>query len=225
MPPRGENVIVLDEGYWKRSFGGDRGVLGRTIVIGGVTYTIVGVAPQGFTGAELERRDGMGSDQSARTGDRAPTGRRAGTSAGCRSSADSSRAYRSRRRARMRLRHIGVRTTVRPTTRCAPRSLTVAPLRFNRSGKEQRRNARVPLARRGGGDHAAHRLCERRESLSRARDAPPPRGGGPARARHRSRTTDPAARGGERRARPARRCGGSRRRVRGRPIRPRGAAA
>ena len=56
-PPRGENVVVLDEGYWRRSFGGDRGVLGRPAVIGGVTYTIIGVAPQGFTGAELERRD------------------------------------------------------------------------------------------------------------------------------------------------------------------------
>jgi predicted permease len=57
-PPHGENVVVLDEGYWRRSFGGDVSVLGRTTVIGGVTYTIIGVAPQGFTGAELERRDG-----------------------------------------------------------------------------------------------------------------------------------------------------------------------
>jgi predicted permease len=57
-PPSGENVVVLDEGYWRRSFGGDRGILGRTTVIGGVRYTIIGVAPQGFTGAELERRDG-----------------------------------------------------------------------------------------------------------------------------------------------------------------------
>ena len=56
-PPRGQDVIVLDEGYWKRSFGGDRNMLGRTMVVGGVTYTIVGVAPQGFTGVELERRD------------------------------------------------------------------------------------------------------------------------------------------------------------------------
>ena len=57
-PPRGENVVVLDEGYWRRSFGGDTHVVGRTMVMDGVTYTIVGVAPQGFTGAELERRDG-----------------------------------------------------------------------------------------------------------------------------------------------------------------------
>jgi predicted permease len=55
--PKGENVVVLDEGYWKRAFAGDRGVLGRTMVMGGVTYTIVGVAPQGFTGVQLERRD------------------------------------------------------------------------------------------------------------------------------------------------------------------------
>ena len=56
-PPRGENVVVLDEGYWKRTFGADPTVLGKTIVIGGVTYTIIGVAPQGFTGVELARRD------------------------------------------------------------------------------------------------------------------------------------------------------------------------
>jgi predicted permease len=57
-PPRGQNVIVLDEGYWQRAFGGDRGILGHTMIISGVTYSIVGVAPRGFTGAELERRDG-----------------------------------------------------------------------------------------------------------------------------------------------------------------------
>jgi predicted permease len=56
-PPRGTDVVVLDEGYWKRSVGGDPGIVGKTMVIGGVTYTIIGVAPQGFTGAELERRD------------------------------------------------------------------------------------------------------------------------------------------------------------------------
>ena len=57
-PPRGENVVVLDEGYWRRTFGGDGRAIGRTMVIGGVTYTIIGVAPRGFTGAELEHRDG-----------------------------------------------------------------------------------------------------------------------------------------------------------------------
>ena len=55
--PRGENVVVLDEGYWKRAFAGDPTAVGRTMTIGGVAYTIVGIVPQGFTGVELERRD------------------------------------------------------------------------------------------------------------------------------------------------------------------------
>jgi len=57
-PPRGENVIVLEEGYWKRAFAGDRAAIGQTMLIGGMPYTIIGVAPQGFTGVELEQRDG-----------------------------------------------------------------------------------------------------------------------------------------------------------------------
>ena len=55
--PQGENVVVLEEGYWRRTFGGDRNVIGKTMVMGGITYTIVGVVPQGFTGVQLERRD------------------------------------------------------------------------------------------------------------------------------------------------------------------------
>jgi predicted permease len=56
-PPRGADVVVLDEGFWRRSFGGDRAILGRTVIIGGRPFTVVGIAPQGFTGVELERRD------------------------------------------------------------------------------------------------------------------------------------------------------------------------
>jgi predicted permease len=55
--PRGENVIVLDEGYWRRSFAGDPDAVGQTMTVGGLPYTIVGIAPQGFTGVELESRD------------------------------------------------------------------------------------------------------------------------------------------------------------------------
>jgi predicted permease len=50
-PPRGENVVVLGGGYWQRAFGGDPAVLGRMLEIGGAHYRIVGVAPDGFTGA------------------------------------------------------------------------------------------------------------------------------------------------------------------------------
>ena len=55
--PRGNDVVVLDEGYWRRVYGGDRAAIGRTMSIGGVQYTIIGVAPGGFTGVELARRD------------------------------------------------------------------------------------------------------------------------------------------------------------------------
>ena len=56
-PPAGEPVVVLDHGLWVTHFGGDPGVLGRSIVLDGRRYTVVGVAPQGFTGPELARVD------------------------------------------------------------------------------------------------------------------------------------------------------------------------
>ena len=41
---------MLGYGFWQRSFGGDPNVVGQTIRIGGLAYTIVGVAPERFTG-------------------------------------------------------------------------------------------------------------------------------------------------------------------------------
>jgi putative ABC transport system permease protein len=46
QPERG-NVAVLDHGFWQRMFGGDRGVLGRPVSVGGDLYTIVGVLAPG----------------------------------------------------------------------------------------------------------------------------------------------------------------------------------
>ena len=46
-------TVVLAHEYWEREFGGDPAVLGRSLDIGEGTYTVVGVAPAGFTGAEL----------------------------------------------------------------------------------------------------------------------------------------------------------------------------
>ncbi len=48
-----EPVVVLSHAFWVRRFGRDPGVLGRTLRIGPGTFTVVGVAPEGFTGAEL----------------------------------------------------------------------------------------------------------------------------------------------------------------------------
>ena len=47
---RGANAVaVLDYGYWQRVFGGAQGVLGKTIRLNNVAFTIVGVADRGFT--------------------------------------------------------------------------------------------------------------------------------------------------------------------------------
>jgi putative ABC transport system permease protein len=41
-------VIVLGYGLWQRRFGGDPGVIDRTVVVNDASYTIVGVMPPGF---------------------------------------------------------------------------------------------------------------------------------------------------------------------------------
>jgi predicted permease len=44
------SVVVISHRLWQRRFGGDRGVLGRPVQIGGSPFTIVGVAPPEFFG-------------------------------------------------------------------------------------------------------------------------------------------------------------------------------
>ena len=46
--PRGGKTIVLSYGYWKRRFGGDPQVLGRTLLVDAISREIVGVMPAGF---------------------------------------------------------------------------------------------------------------------------------------------------------------------------------
>ena len=41
-------TVVLSDGLWRAKFGGDRGVLGRTIVLDDVSHVIVGVMPPSF---------------------------------------------------------------------------------------------------------------------------------------------------------------------------------
>jgi hypothetical protein len=48
--PSAAPVAVLNYGYWQSAFGGSRDVVGRTIELNNVSFTIVGVAEQRFTG-------------------------------------------------------------------------------------------------------------------------------------------------------------------------------
>src|SRR5206468_12670247 len=52
--PIGTKVAVLSYGYWQAQYGASREVLGRPITIGPSVYTIIGVAPAGFSGMSLE---------------------------------------------------------------------------------------------------------------------------------------------------------------------------
>ncbi len=51
--PHGERVVILSHGLWQRRFGGDPGILGKTIRIDGVGHTVVGVMQPGFRFNEL----------------------------------------------------------------------------------------------------------------------------------------------------------------------------
>jgi putative ABC transport system permease protein len=46
FPP---SMVVLSDGLWRRRFGGDPGVVGRTVQLNGQPATVVGVAEAGFT--------------------------------------------------------------------------------------------------------------------------------------------------------------------------------
>src|SRR5437899_11481005 len=54
---RAAHVAVLSREFWKRRFGADRAVLGKTLQLGRNVYTVIGVTPQGFTGIDLEVPD------------------------------------------------------------------------------------------------------------------------------------------------------------------------
>jgi putative ABC transport system permease protein len=45
---RPSTVVILDHGLWQRKFGGDPGIVGRSVVLDDVPQTVVGVMPRGF---------------------------------------------------------------------------------------------------------------------------------------------------------------------------------
>lgn len=46
--PGGSPVAILSDGFWRKQFGEDTSVIGKSIVLDGESYNIVGVLPQGF---------------------------------------------------------------------------------------------------------------------------------------------------------------------------------
>ena len=50
--PRGP-VVVLSHGFWLRQFGGEPGIIGSSILLNARPFTVVGVAPPGFSGTEV----------------------------------------------------------------------------------------------------------------------------------------------------------------------------
>jgi predicted permease len=46
--PGAAPVVVLSDGLWKRKFGSSPDVLGKSLVLNGASYTVVGVIPSGF---------------------------------------------------------------------------------------------------------------------------------------------------------------------------------
>lgn len=47
--PHGPHAVILSYGFWQRRFGGHADVLGRTLKVEGISSTIIGVLPAGFS--------------------------------------------------------------------------------------------------------------------------------------------------------------------------------
>jgi putative ABC transport system permease protein len=50
--PLGERVAVVSDGFWRRELGAERDAIGRQLVVDGDNFTVIGVAPRGFSGID-----------------------------------------------------------------------------------------------------------------------------------------------------------------------------
>jgi putative ABC transport system permease protein len=55
--PDGEAVAIVSFGLWQQQLGGDAQAIGRTLLLQGKTFTVVGIAPRGFAGIDKQRVD------------------------------------------------------------------------------------------------------------------------------------------------------------------------
>ncbi|HET9513050.1 MAG TPA: ADOP family duplicated permease, partial [Gemmatimonadales bacterium] len=56
-PPDGTPVVVLSHEFWRSAFGGRREILGEPVRLNGRIFEVIGVAPRGFTGVNLNPID------------------------------------------------------------------------------------------------------------------------------------------------------------------------
>src|SRR5262249_44648455 len=49
--PGKDPIIVLSYKYWQKRFGGDPGVVGKTVTMNQHAFTVIGVAPESYRGA------------------------------------------------------------------------------------------------------------------------------------------------------------------------------
>jgi predicted permease len=50
QPSNPRPIVVLGNAFWKRRMGADPNVIGKTMMLNGINYSVIGVAPPGFTG-------------------------------------------------------------------------------------------------------------------------------------------------------------------------------
>jgi len=55
--PGAPAAVVISAEYWARAFGSEPGAIGRTLRLSGIPFTVVGIAPEGFTGVTLDPVD------------------------------------------------------------------------------------------------------------------------------------------------------------------------
>jgi len=53
VAPGGHPIAVITYDCWQKRFAGDPQVIGKTVIVNGRNFTIIGVAPQGFYGSEI----------------------------------------------------------------------------------------------------------------------------------------------------------------------------
>lgn len=50
-----EGALIVSRGFWQKRFGGDPALVGKIIFLNNNSFTVIGIAPESFTGIDLGR--------------------------------------------------------------------------------------------------------------------------------------------------------------------------